>query len=909
MIEPNFGITQFVRGMAWHDVGKPFALGTAKHAALGYWLLSLADYKGEALVALAHGHTSKRDTLSRYFWAGGKPLPGILTLCNSLDRLSASVYSLQSRGTEEYLRFHSLQNPFSRLCRSFLQSNAVFNIFKDDLGNKVEQPLWTDLLTELPPQWQHRLTYEEKTAIEKSESLPSFDSLPAGADALRILRRYMDYYPERTYPAVNDTSLTQHCRLSGILAFIVYRNIERKSSDLLNKSITFSNNDIVDPIEDAPTIIREHLTASLVRVTFKGHRSLYEKAVRVDDLNGARQLTDLTREAFKRTLADKLDVPDLANFLTISESQFDLVYLLPTDESLAKKIDRAYQLALEQVAGTVLERLEQDFPQISDQKKELERQLLGLVYGFKEIAVSIPPKSVVDFNQFAADYGNNLFEAYKTALKEDAAFPKIKLSNITDITEHTAPLLAKETCQVCGNYRILTPPDDLPEKEKAMWQTYHDYAGHVFRENRERLCLSCVARRTLAYGAIAKNNRLHKTVHDMLKADDTQPGLWRGVPATERDGPALPPLLQASVKLTGKAGELIERGAFFVRCRGKNDCSELDIFPTTSYAADATGNLILLALRPTETLFACFPYSRIIVKIKKQQEEDLVEYQWLKKSFVDFHDGVKERDDKLAGPIRYVQPHLARVMERIERIKQFYETLWHALNDAKLRVLPLDLDYPTLRLLVPADDLDTVLRILDQVMTETLFSAIYKRNEKGGVNIQDRQRLHNLLALLIPNLLHGIAILFKHKYPLYLALEAERDLFRQLEESEPDDDPDKRTRPNNGQWYGLRLAFSDLRGTLSEVAPMLAEVTYADLGTVIDLAQRIDRRTITGRTNIVNTISLEPKAAKELTRLADDLFTIRADRQGIKDDDVETLLAKNGKLFKPVHFIKTAMRE
>jgi hypothetical protein len=737
--------------------------------------------------------------------------------------------------------------------------------------------------------------------------LPDPNPLPAGDDALQVVRRYMAHYPERTYPSVNDTSLEQHCRLSGILAFVVYRNLERNKSGLLEQDITYDGEEIHYPEENPEGVVQKHLQASLVRVAFEGHRSQYKSAGRVDDLLGARAQTDRTRKAFKLALAKELDAPDLADQLTISESQFDLVYLLPGEEAQAKEYIRAaYERALDRVAAEVADELERDFPQISGERAELRRQLGEIAYGVSVVPLAVPEMGSGSFGEFAAEYGRQLLNAYQASLKY-AIYPWLDGGNRVEGSSPGGTALT-ETCQACGNFPPLVPTEGLNDEERARWERGRDYAAHTFRGEREQLCLSCVTRRTLSHGEIAR--QVDPIVHPMWEPAGA--GGWRLIRPS--DGPDVPPLSATFVGLSGDQ-VMEDAGAFFIRCRAQRpgaDCSQIDIFPTTTYAADANGNLVLLALRPRPgTLFACYPYDEAIAAFDPEEElpssGGLVEM-W-QASFVDFHNPIRkkyERDlHKAQGgseqsqqkipdpsePIRHVHPHLARVMERIQHIRRFYVDLYkHLAEDSpRLRVLPLDTDYPTLRLLVPADQLDEVLDRLEQAVTETLLSA-----RAAG---EEHQTLHGLLKLLAPDLLHGAIILFKHKFPLYLALEAERDLFRQLQSSDPADRRDERKCPGNAQWYGLRLAFTDLRGTLSQVGPTLAEVTYADLGTALNLVQDVDRRTVLLRAETAQYLSGE---------LADAQVIKRANRIGLARQQAELL--NQERTFPPVLFIKQAIR-
>jgi hypothetical protein len=908
MEQPEFGITQFVRGMAWHDAGKPFIIDTGPHAALGYWLLQLAGHPGEAKVVLAHGRSSRNRTLRSYLRAGGEPLPAILLLCNALDVLSASIYSFQSRPLET--GYHSRQNPFSRLVVNSAELDAAFAVRHEERVGKLYTPLRQKFIDSLPSSWQEVVTLGAmESATTLSPEMINVSSLP-DADhnqkAIEVIQRFMGHYPERTYPSVNDTSLLQHCRLSGILAFVAYRNLEKgENKDWLNASITIEDGHFQRPVENDRQIVQKHLAARLVRIAFEGHKALYKSAVRVDDLHGARELTERTREAFKQALACELGVSDLADFLTISEGQFDLVYLLPPAEvPLENVVHDAYEAAIDQVTGQIIERLGRDFPQIADQRGQLGQQLGDISYGLRIIPVGVPKG--VDFNRIAAQYGRNLLQAYRDC-QDYTTFPATNLPGGANWRDNDETLAAAETCEVCGNYPILVPPEELEAKDE--WLRKRDYAAHIFRGEREQICLSCVARRTMAYGKIAR--RMDIIVHPMLKPDGSEPGSWRSVKPP--DGPELPPLLPATVSLE-RDDELRDVGAFYVRyCRTEDriDRSALDIFPTTSYAADATGNVVLLSLQPTkDVLFARYPYDEAIKESDPEQQagdspadDDIALWQ---DTFVKFYDEVVQEVEKQRGkdeeapdlsePICHVQPHLARVMERIQCVRVFYDGLYRRLaeDNPRLRVLPLDTDYPTLRLLLPADQLHKALRVLDQVMTSVLFSATVPETPA------ERKALHDLLGLLLPDLLHGAIVLFKQKFPLYLALEAERDLFRQLRVSDPDKDRDKQSRPGNSQWYGLRLAFTDLRGTLSQVAPKRAEVTYADLGQVLDLAdpvRGVDRRTVLLQAETAEYISPE---------LADALSVIRADRIRLSQKKVRALQEEH--IFPPVLFLKRATR-
>jgi hypothetical protein len=324
----------------------------------------------------------------------------------------------------------------------------------------------------------------------------------------------------------------------------------------------------------------------------------------------------------------------------------------------------------------------------------------------------------------------------------------------------------------------------------------------------------------------------------------------------------------------------------------------LDIFPTVTYAADGDSNVILLTLQPTPTLYASYAYRQALKAWEdKPADYDVVVKGW-QQTFVDFYQHQRDKHPSFAETIEEVEPHLARVMERIQWIKRFYEALEDTLISDQVRVLPLDVEFPTLRLLLPADQLDQALGVLDRVTTETLFSATYYEEW------EDREKAHDLLKLIIPDLLHGAVILFKQKFPLYLALEAERDVLHQLETSDPNKTGDESKCPGNSAWYGFRLGFSDLRGSLSETGPLHAEVTYEDLGKVLDLVERVDRRTVLQYAQTSEYISPDLARAQAIVR------TQRV--KGLDFEDIKALgrgeEETENALFPPVHFIKRAIR-
>jgi hypothetical protein len=898
MTEQSLTVTEFVRGLAWHDIAKPFALAQRKHINLGHRLLCLANHEGEALVALTH---HGKEGLKEYLQTAGSPaeLPALPLLAGPLDRLAASVYSLQPKGQRSPI--HSRQNPFSRLPIEIHDIEQQFMVEHAELAAKIGQPLWATTYERLPVTWQHALMATLEEQLAERVMAPDETVLPDVEAALAILTHPMRQFPERTYPPMNDTSLWRHSHLSSVLGFVVYKNLEaRPEADIWSASVRLDAEGAFDrpPCaydDQLEGTVRNALQASLVRIALVGHRHLFQQAVRVDDLHGSLELANLTRQAFKRALADGiLNVPELTDFLPISENTFELFYILPGKPEqvpdLRRQVRRAYAGAVAETVDTLLEEhLTREFPEIAVKRATLRAQLSALSYGVHVIPLSDPAAADVDFDTFAAAYGSSLLKAYV----ESRAYADYV------VTESEAPeeLPSAETCDVCGNHPVLSLPTDVEADTQAAWLEKRDYAAHRFRGESEALCLSCVARRVLSYGTVAK--RMDPIVQPMFTQQPD--GTWRV--ETPQAGPDIPPAAnRVIVCSTDKPGMLKDVGAFFVRPRRTRqgvDTAALDVFPTVEYAADRESNVVLLALQPTTRLWQAYTYTKAleVASTAELTEASSLSSQW-KVAFERFYTQ-QIAEPRIKALTRVARPHLARVLERRAHLKAFYADLYRRLAETppeghqRLRVLPLDLNVPTLRLLAPADRLDEVLQVLDQVVTESLFSATYFED------LEKRKEAHKLLRLIVPDLLHGAVVLFKQKFPLYLALEAERDIFHQLEVSDPTAPQDKRSRPGNADWYGFRLGFSDLRGSLSEVGPLHAEATYSNLGTVLDLVKHVDRRTIVQYAETATYMTPELARAQALVR-ANQISRTSVKKVMQMNEDEE--------LFGAIYFITRAIR-
>jgi hypothetical protein len=895
MTQPEFGVTQFVRGMAWHDAGKPFILDTGKHAPLGYWLLRLAGYPGEALVALAHGNSSKAKTLQAYFELSRQPLPAVLLLCNSLDTLSASIYSFQSRPLQTDR--HTFQNSFSRLVRASPELGAAFAVQHADRDEQLYKPLRKEFVAALPASWKNVVTLDAiEQATRLSPGTVTAAPLPDSSQAIQVVERFMWGYPERTYPSVNDTSLALHCRISGVLAFTVYRNIERGlHSQWLDAQITAAAGP--QPITDAPSAVREHLNASLVRVSFDGHQQWVEEAARLDDLNGARVLAQRMRTAFKRALAEKLGVPELAEFLWISESAFDLVYLLPqalgSPTDLETLIHASYIAAVDWLVSGAdnpesLQRLLKDDFQRAEsltitsqpEMRALRDQLVTLGYTAHVVPV-VPSAKTVDFGELAADYGKRLLEAYVSSRGRQPASQRALQSAVTILAESEATA-TEDVCTVCGTHPVYQPlADRLPD------DVFLRKVTHEFRGEAERPCLSCIARRVLAHKQVQVD-----ALHQMLVLD----------PATSQVNvqASSQPKLSPPVELVhgeGLAGpdDYLDLGAAFVRLARKPQPDRpLDIFPTISYAADSLGNVAMLTLDTTEAVSGEYDYRTALTRVdaKNSTGTERASPAWdaFIKDYAAFCSLIQQKAPDVLAEVQIVKPHLARVLARQACISTFFKAIAPGLEGAGIRVLPLDITYPTGRWLIPAMELRKALDALKRTIAKDLLAV-------PDVELDDLTR--RLLSLMIPPLLDGTVIVFKQKFPIYLVMESERTLRTELATQYP---------VNAKTWYGVHLALADLRGTLTSRAQLAAVVGLNELPDLLQLTQDVDRRTITGR---AADLGRGAEGDRWAQAIADARLFVRSGWWRVSDaqrrEHAEALT--KDETFRPVLFLKQMARE
>ena len=904
-------VNSFVRGMAWHDIGKPFYLGGEKHSRLGYLWLDALGYPDEALVALAHYGKSLEAHLRRYWDVTGSPSeePAVLALTNALDRAAAVTYSFIGQKPVEPKKktiHHSWQNPFSRLPQTSSVFGGPFDMALQQMeSGQVRSRFERYLMDWHDPATERGLSEQTRKILAQALRLASDDkkwkpvtpiSPPEQCDlVLEALLDCTAQHPERTYPPMNDTTLKEHARLSGVLAFVLYRNLEAREPDFLAQKIVLEGETVqLDgrPLDKhiGQAMVMKHLDGYLVRISLEGHRELFANAVRLDDLHGARALAELTLDALIESLAAELGVSELADFLIITRTPFDVTCYLPGSlgqEGVRQAVAAAYDTALDQVTDELVGELTRDFrrakPQLDwpPQRNDLKRQLFSLAYGLNVRPVTVDERA--NFDAFMAQFAEKLVAAYRNSLQV-SPFPRRELRRVRGALELPGgdDGSIHDICNVCETHPIYkTFVERIEKGEQYLRKTVHDFRG-----DSEQICVSCIARRVLAHGTVQS-----ESLNAMLKLKG-QTVTAQQVP----EGPSLPPNL-TRVAIFESDNEHLDMGAAFVR--QQDDGTGLRVFPTVHYAADEMGNVALLTLEPTRFLFDTYDHAEIVEWLIKSDLENLglaYEAAQLREAFeatfVNYCLLVEEKKSELIEQVHTVPPHLARVLARIAQVKRFYTALQEKLEAYPLRVLSIDTDYPTARLMVPADQIDAALKVLDRVMAEDLFSASLGQAERA------------FLGHLVPPLLQGSVVVMKEKYPLYLALEAERVLMRRLEKAPANQywgkplakDEEEPKLPDS--WFGLRLGLCDLRGTLAERGPWQGQIVWENMSEVVELEGKIDRVTVLRQAILEQDTDMKP--------LAEALTLIRSNVTG---QLAQARRLENPALFRPVLFLKQLTRE
>ncbi len=652
-------LRDFVLGMAIHDAAKPFFEHGPEHAVAGYILLSALGKGMQALPALLH-HINK-DSMALFFdlyfsHCDHKfhKLPSYLLFCSTIDLVASSVYGFM-QGDPPKIEQASIQNPFSRIPVSMGYSkkrlakpkrDQLHSIFWEKVkkGNWIKKALklqscesvegiiaeWYKIsirLESLADKWQGIAD-----AIRGPKSVPNIDDIsdcqketwkimeclqkflgkhPSLTPRLYCeIKRFLGLAAERDYPPANDTRLINHCRLTAALAYVTHSNLAYKQDPFLKKLIQLVNGDVcldtkpvnqieLDDILDIVKKVAGNLSCHVLRISFSGYRSLVENSSTLDDFHGAMKVLEYIKTAFTNVFAEKLGVAELSEFLVITESLYDFVYLIPGHlliPDIESRIHESYINAIDQVIedksdGLVIN-LNKDLERMASKNfacysRQLSEELQTLPIGFKfyEVSTNISITEWKDFflgfrDTFTKDLANGLKEVMK-----DLPHPHIHevalKSDLDLMSTQTYP--AEDICEVCGVNPVDKQLQQYAQDAPDAWQKVF----RSFRGEAEGLCISCIARRVLSHKEVTV-----EALQNIISLE----GQTVKVQQLAGDGfPDIPPLMVRSAPLE----DYVDLGAAFVRkARGGQSEYPLDIFPTLAYAADRNSNIALIEIRP-----------------------------------------------------------------------------------------------------------------------------------------------------------------------------------------------------------------------------------------------------------------------------------------------------------------------
>jgi len=947
-------LMHFMKGMALHDVAKPLYLPGREHTLLGYAILSALGRLGEALVALLHhgGDTVKENLkFHRECVESAEPLPCYWGLISSLDILASAAYSfmekpLQKVQPEVQKCPASVQNPFSRLplkvaelaasgessngqeallrwdgrqwradecftvlsaepgenpeqCEEDRASYRLNEVFRQDFGRRFFPEDWADV--------EKNLIRGALFARQVKQAAPLWDRLSRlNADGvMEALQSYMAVFGERTYPPMNDTSLAEHCRLSSALAFVLLANLQNASDELLRQTL---DEGIASGFHKK---LMAHADTKVVRVTFSGLNGLFENAARVDDLRGARQvMKELLTKHFMARMGEALGLDaDLGQTLALAQEAFGTVYLLPgyyRDEEIRRLVRTAYDQAISDVVMAergrplqvirdgfsdslmadrdgLLATVRRDFDKVwrdnpsvwAELKLDVQgRAMMRQLQGYP-IAVGISrvetPLQKTRLSKFSADFGVNLKEAYQEA--------RDKATIVLGEAETVGP--GMEVCDACGTHPVFQEFMAALPSEPSLRKVIHEFRGEP-----EGICLSCIGIRVMSHGLVEVPK-----LHRILQRDPQTQVVHVVESSSEDKFPDIPPLMSRMPQVVAE-DDYVDFGAAFVRWRD----NELQIYPTIGYAADADSNVALIQLTPRVTsLLSEYKLKNLLSWDATPQAPD----------WDDFNRGYLDVCRVVQGKVQdmmiEVSPHFARVLQRLKVVRNFFEGLQEDIEAAGIRALPIAVEYPSALIAVPTSRIvDAMAAIHESMLTRLLDSQLRLYAEDGDktARLQGLQ----LLNELIPKLLYGAVVVFKHKQPLYVIMTAAQNIIEEL------DFLDREGKL--GHWNGIVFGMADLRGVMSERELVQAQSPFFEAYQVVEMAREVDRRSLLSAVAMLK--GEEPWEVEklpeegELPDIVGASLHLRGKRQRW---DEETLgLLQENRYFKPVVFLKRMAR-
>lgn len=910
-------IADLILGTYEHDLFKPFWLGNFQHALLGYaWQRAEGRREARCAAVLLHDVGGFSANLARHLaWWTDKPhtLPRALLLAPAMDWIASASYGLYveqrdeedaagnaeanagpaptGEGKELHKRFEkwppSIQNPFSRLplwnetlgVRAAVAMSAGGTFGAG--GDFVAQQFRPKFISGAEEAWRtvtNMLKKLEKAAPAAADQRV-FERILARVSGLSAAQRTLldkSYaaFPERTYPPPNDTGLASHTRLTANLYHLALAQLPAEHA-LAGLGLEKMADDEVTrwtagEREQTVAEALAHLKCDVVVIRLAGLEERFASAVRLDDLQGAKQLADRMRYALKRQMLGSLgfvglkdaDRDLLADVLCLSESRFALTYLLPVEpaegeDALLERLQGLYDAAWQDVVskpyprpegGRALSLLEVLVHDLGDAQASLQPDPEKLVRSLQVMTpgFGVARVATADLTGEALKerFGQRLVAAYGKALRGASSGPLGQETWRTTTLANWLPDKAAVICDRCQGAPAWTALGDhaYGRNGHAANPTLEKFF-HGFREEQEELCEACAAQRALAHG-VTQAGALAAMIRGEAAADGSIKLHFADVVDAEGKDLRLarPPLLHQ--KQAVKPDEsMVDLNACYIRRRRGDGDDPLERFPTVAYAADGYSNVVLLTLRPTDALLAEQQIPEGCVKrlttVEDRALAALRAWEDLRRYY--FFLAGAGSEERLQDLLLKLPAHLARVLQRQATVTAFFERLPRRWEAAGVRALMLEDRFPVGRYLLPAEALTTALEVLDRSLCLDLLAvngadlglddgaammdpAHY--DVRGGTPLP---ALRTLLCSYVPALVVGTALVFKQKQALYLMLRAEERLSRQV-------------APRPVAAVGL----ADMRGSLVDRGRIHAGYGFDTWADVREMTLGVDRDSLAG---------------------------------------------------------------
>ena len=432
-----------------------------------------------------------------------------------------------------------------------------------------------------------------------------------GAAQRRLLKEAYAVFAERTYPPPNDTSLALHTRLAANLYHVVLAQLVL-TDELYGLGLEALGVEDLKRGRSSGNLpsVRSSLRSWIVTVRLAGLQDRFNNAVRLDDLQGAKALADRFCYAFKRRVLSDLgfagvpDAAELADLLCLSESRFDLTYLLPAsyganqadvEERLAELFEAGWYDVVNQpympdrdgeARYALYDVLANDLRGAPD---DFKPERCGLAQGLQVMlpafgVVAIDPAAVTQM-PFEEHFGRHVLAAYQKA--QEQALPGSVPKSLWE-TLNTAPAASGVDITLCSHCQAVPAWVELTGLAYGL----HDQPGvvelqklfHGSRTEPEYLCQACAAQRALAHGVTAVPS-LAQMIRGEIQPDGSiELAIGDALAADGRIRLRLPPLMQQRAAITAEDG-LIDLGAAFIRVH-RSGADLLDRFPGIAYAAE-----------------------------------------------------------------------------------------------------------------------------------------------------------------------------------------------------------------------------------------------------------------------------------------------------------------------------------